>query len=213
LDPTSSEDLPHLLALLFLILLDDIFNPNVFQGQRTPDQVLYTTHLKGIAWEVVAYLDKAYTWEALDNPSLEHPITTALSFQPAFYRLFGKQLGYIKRLRQPFLGKNLTRPDDYDRRSTIKNTATLEKELEMASLQDREVEEAYKAVVVGVPESLTPILDDLESIQSWNATEDEHYLHRILSTRERVVLGACQRDREELARSEEQPRPRILSLY
>lgn len=209
LKPTSSDDLPHLLALLFLILLDDIFNPDIFEAERTPAQALYTTHLKGIAWEMVDFLDKAYTWETTD-PTLDHPISTALNFQPAFQKLLGTQLADIKRLRRSFLKHHLTRPQDTTQRAKDAFTKALEKELEMVAAQYREVEAAYKAGKEGEPEFITPLLDELEVIQCWQAIENKRYRHRVLSPKERLVLGACRRDREELARSGDQLRPRIL---
>jgi hypothetical protein len=122
---------------------------------------------------------------------VEHPISIALSFELAFYSLFGTQLARIKCLQKPLLDHNLVRASDRDQRSTNKSTHALERELDMASLEAKEVEEACKALVVGVPESLAALLDDLDRIQLWKAAEGGEYLHRILTMRERVVLGAC----------------------
>ncbi|KAH6905697.1 hypothetical protein BKA70DRAFT_1430564 [Coprinopsis sp. MPI-PUGE-AT-0042] len=124
--PTSPKDLPHLLALLFLVLLDDLFNPEIFENARAKTA---TTPRQG----------RGYQWSSFADE--QHPIVTAMDFQAAFYRLFGEQLHVIKCLRTNFIKNNLFRPDDQDT-AQEKNTETLENELKMASVQARQVEDA-----------------------------------------------------------------------
>ncbi|KAH6906658.1 hypothetical protein BKA70DRAFT_1224010 [Coprinopsis sp. MPI-PUGE-AT-0042] len=184
LDPTSPKDVPQLLALLFLILLDNIFNPKIFKKGRTQDQqyldrAVYTTHLKGRAWDMVDFLNKGYSW------------------------LFGLQLNTIKHLRSHFLKNHLSRTDDEDMEhkdgfAQRKTTEMLNHVLEMASTQARQVETAFLNKEGGIPKHLTSILDQLAEIQTWQAVPDEFYVHQHLTFLEPLDLGACKRDQEEL---------------
>ena len=205
---SPEKDLDDLLALLLLIVLEDIFNQELYSlartgGKREPIKAIYTCRLKGMAWDLVEFMATQYSWTGKTGE-------VKVDFTRAFFDLVGTQLGYLKQLRAKFVVAKLFSETDGDEDSGKKkggvkasdiNTRTLKRELQHIADRDPQINDVYTQRTSSCT-SLSPLLGGYECrFRTWvikRIPEADRVPHSILPVEALVNLGACKRDREEL---------------
>jgi hypothetical protein len=195
-----------MLALLLLIVFEDVFNQEIYviarnETSRHPIKALYTCHLKGMAWDLVEFLDKRYEWEREGKP---------LSFANLFCKLVGLQAACLAILRELYTARKLARTDDNDGADAAKNTKTLRTELGYIVKRDERINVAYQAVS-GNPTVLSPLFD-FDWSQTLVKPADKPKQHKVKDDKYFINLGACSRDRRELERMTDEDPPEDIQL-
>ena len=231
LDLGCQMDNYQLMALLMLIVLDDLFNPEIFSSslgtkyvRRESSRALYTTHLKGMAWEMIDWLSTHMEWTVGG---------VRFNFGLEFEKEVGKQLGYIKGLRRAFIDENLT--NDIKAEEKERMAATWDRELTMLSNLRPAIRSAFEKAEDEDDEDddeedpevtrlkrinrackryphLCPLVERLSSIVQWKA-QPLGKKYTPLDPWERIHLGACPRDLVELKVLARDPIPDILDAY
>jgi hypothetical protein len=194
-----SKDIASLLALLFLIILQDVFNLEMYKddGERHPIKVLYACHLKGMAWDFVDFLSTQYTWQ--------------VDFGAEFFSLLGEQLGYLSALREHYVklelfGEQDQAPVAKQKQIARAKTKIMQEELSRVASHDDKIK-------IKKPQSLD-YFSPLFNIdwKTWSTTRRERAKRHPYRTDEDLIsLGACERDRNELERLTSIPPPQSHS--
>ncbi|TFK18404.1 hypothetical protein FA15DRAFT_709888 [Coprinopsis marcescibilis] len=104
--PTDTRDLPQLIALLLIVVMDDIFNDAFYRDENpglTTEGICYTSYIRSVALGFVQWLDEAYaiSTEADTAPKID-------TFEGLFYILLGQQLACIRQANIRFRKANIT---------------------------------------------------------------------------------------------------------
>jgi hypothetical protein len=202
------SDCASMLALLLLIVFEDVFNQEIYavarnKTNRHPIKAIYTCHLKGMAWDLVDFLDKHYTW-VLDGDNA--------SFSDLFCELVGVQAAYLAILRELYKARRLGRTDDDANRKdlTLTNTETLRTELGYIVKRDERIKVGYDSVKCN-PKVLSPLFD-----KDWDRYRVEEVgrpqRHKVRGDQYLIKLGACSRDRIELGRMKDEDPPKDIQI-
>lgn len=213
----SPEDTPHILALLMLIVLDDLFNPEIFalgrddsDRLRKPVRALYTVSMKGLAWEIIDYLSETYKWTSVNHEPL--------SFTSTFEQMVGRQLRCIKEHRTQFVEKTRYQQGDAAAEEFQSQwTATLGGEIEMLINQKEEIKAGFLATEGGTSADaslryITTLLDPHWKMSSWIASlSGEEFTPK--SHEDRLEAARCERDSQELKGLDGIDAPETFDIY